>query len=109
MPSSATCASARSTPTPRSRGCGCTRGRLTDSGIAQAVRRRGQLVGIAGLHPHDLRHAWMHHMDRAGASRETLMAIGGWSSDAMLRRYASSTGNERAIEHATKIGLGDKL
>ena len=86
-----------------------TRGRLTESGIAQAVRRRGQLAGIAGLHPHELRHAWMHHMDRAGASRETLMALGGWSSDAMLRRYASSTANERAIEHAAKIGLGDKL
>ena len=86
-----------------------SRGRLTDSGIAQVVRRRGQLAGIAGLHPHELRHAWMHHMDRAGASRETLMAIGGWSSDAMLRRYASSTANERAIEHAAKIGLGDKL
>jgi site-specific recombinase XerD len=86
-----------------------TRGRLTESGIAQAMRNRGQLAGIAGLHPHELRHAWMHHMDRAGASRETLMAIGGWSSDAMLRRYASSTANERAIEHAAKIGLGDKL
>ena len=85
------------------------RGKLTDSGLAQAVRKRGQLAGIAGLHPHELRHAWMHHMDRAGASRETLMALGGWSSDAMLRRYASSTGNERAIEHAAKIGLGDKL
>lgn len=84
------------------------RGRLTDSGIAQAVRKRGQRAGIAGLHPHELRHAWMHHMDSAGASRETLMAIGGWSSDAMLRRYASSTANERAIEHAAKIGLGDK-
>jgi site-specific recombinase XerD len=86
-----------------------TRGRLTESGIAQAIRKRGQLAGIAGLHPHELRHAWMHHMDRAGASRETLMAIGGWSSDAMLRRYASNTANERAIEHAAKIGLGDKL
>ena len=35
-----------------------TRGRLTDSGIAQAVRHRGQLAGIEGLHPHELRHAW---------------------------------------------------
>jgi site-specific recombinase XerD len=86
-----------------------TRGRLTDSGIAQAVRRRGQLAGIAGVHPHELRHAWRHHMDRAGASRETLMALGGWESDAMLRRYASSAANERALEHAAKIGLGDKL
>ena len=86
-----------------------TRGRLTDSGIAQAVRRRGQLAGIPGLHPHDLRHAWRHHAETAGADRETLMALGGWESDAMLRRYASTTANDRALEQARKIALGDKL
>jgi integrase/recombinase XerC len=86
-----------------------TRGRLTDSGVAQAIRRRGQLAGIADLHPHDLRHAWRHHAETAGASRETLMALGGWESDAMLRRYASTTANERAIDQARKIALGDKL
>lgn len=86
-----------------------TRGRLTDSGIAQAIRRRGQLAGIADLHPHDLRHAWRHHAETAGASRETLMALGGWESDAMLRRYASTTANDRALEQARKIALGDKL
>lgn len=86
-----------------------TRGRLTDSGIAQAIRRRGQLAAISGLHPHDLRHAWRHHAEVAGASRETLMALGGWESDAMLRRYASTTANDRAIEQARKLALGDKL
>lgn len=86
-----------------------TRGRLTDSGIAQAIRHRGQLAGIADLHPHDFRHAWRHHLEMGGASRETLMSLGGWSSDAMLRRYASTSANDRAIEHARKIGFGDEL
>lgn len=86
-----------------------TRGRLTESGIAQALRTRGQRAGIPDLHPHDLRHAWRHHAETAGASRETLMALGGWESDAMLRRYASTTATERAIEQARKIALGDKL
>ena len=42
-------------------------------------------------------------------SREDMMALGGWRSDAMLRRYASSTANARALESAQKIALGDKL
>jgi hypothetical protein len=37
------------------------------------------------------------------------MALGGWESDAMLRRYASTTANDRALEQARKIALGDKL
>lgn len=86
-----------------------SRGRLTDSGVGQVIRRRGQLAGISGLHPHDLRHAWRHHAETAGMSRETMMALGGWESDAMLRRYASTTANERALDQARKVGLGDKL
>jgi site-specific recombinase XerD len=85
------------------------RGRLTDSGIGQLVRARGQLAGIGGLHPHELRHAWRHHLDMAGADRETLMALGGWESDRMLRRYASTTANSRALAKAREIALGDKL
>jgi integrase len=71
--------------------------------------RKERLAEIDDLYPHDLRHAWRHHAEQAGASRETLMALGGWESDAMLRSYASTTANERAIEQARKIALGDKL
>jgi site-specific recombinase XerD len=86
-----------------------TRGRLTDSGIAQAIRARGKLAGIDDLHPHDFRHAWRHHAEVAGADMHTLMEAGGWSSDAMLRRYAATTRQDRALEAMRKIGLGDKL
>jgi site-specific recombinase XerD len=85
------------------------RGRLTDSGIAQSIRDLGMRAGIEGLHPHVLRHSWRHHAASAGMSREDMMALGGWRSDAMLRRYASSTANARALEAAQKIALGDKL
>jgi site-specific recombinase XerD len=85
------------------------RGRLTDSGIAQAIRDRGLQAGIEGLHPHELRHAWRHHADRAGLSESEMMQLGGWRSPAMLRRYASTTANERAIEASRKVALGDKL
>lgn len=85
------------------------KGRLTDSGIAQAIRDRGLQAGIEGLHPHELRHSWRHHADRSGLSESELMTLGGWRSPAMLRRYASTTANERAIEASRKIALGDKL
>jgi site-specific recombinase XerD len=85
------------------------KGRLTDSGIAQTIRDIGLRAGIPGLHPHTLRHSWRHHAASEGMSREDMMALGGWRSDAMLRRYASSTANARALESAKKIALGDKL
>lgn len=85
------------------------KGRLTDSGIAQTIRDLGMRAGIDGLHPHVLRHSWRHHAASAGMSREDMMALGGWRSDAMLRRYASSTANARALESARTIKLGDKL
>ncbi len=85
------------------------KGRLTDSGIAQTIRDIGMRAGIAGLHPHVLRHSWRHHAASAGMSREDMMQLGGWRSDAMLRRYASSTANARALDSARSIALGDKL
>jgi len=85
------------------------RGPLTASGVDQLVKSRGHQAGIDGLHPHELRHAWRHHMEMGGADRETLMALGGWDSDRMLRRYASTTANARALAKAREIALGDKL
>lgn len=85
------------------------RGRLTDSGIAQVVRDRGLRAGIPALHPHDFRHAATHHELAGGMNEADVMSKRGWDSPAMLRRYASSTANERAIAASRKLGLGDKI
>lgn len=85
------------------------KGQLTDSGIAQAIRDRGRRVGIVGLHAHDFRHAATHHELAAGMNEADVMAKRGWDSPAMLRRYASTTANERMIEASRKHALGDKL
>jgi site-specific recombinase XerD len=85
------------------------KGRLTDSGIAQAIRDRGQRVGIVALHAHDFRHAATHHELAGGMNEADVMAKRGWDSPAMLRRYASTTANARMIEASRKLGLGDKL
>lgn len=85
------------------------KGQLTDSGIAQAIRDRGKRVGITNLHAHDFRHAATHHELAAGMREADVMAKRGWDSAAMLRRYASTTANQRMIEASRRLGLGDKL
>jgi site-specific recombinase XerD len=85
------------------------RGQLTDSGIAQTIRDRGRRVGIPNLHAHDFRHAATHHELAGGMNEADVMSKRGWDSPAMLRRYASTTANDRAIAASRKLGLGDKL
>lgn len=85
------------------------RGRLTDSGIGQAISDRGLRTGIPNLHPHDFRHAATHHELAGGMNEGDVMSKRGWDSPAMLRRYASTTANERVIEASRRLGLGDKL
>lgn len=85
------------------------KGRLTDSGIAQLIRDRGARVGIEHLHAHDFRHLATHRELAAGMNEADVMQRRGWDSPAMLRRYASTTANERAIEAARRLALGDKL
>jgi site-specific recombinase XerD len=85
------------------------KGRLTDSGIFQVVRERGLRVGIPDLHPHDFRHADSHYFLADGGQETDLMRKRGWSSPSMLRRYAASTGRERAVAAAKKHSLADKL
>lgn len=85
------------------------RGRLTDSGVFQIVRERGAMAGIPDLHPHDFRHAASHYALLSGMSETDLMRTRGWRSPAMLRRYAQSTGQDRAIIAAKKHSLGDRF
>jgi len=84
------------------------KGRLTDSGIGQALHDLGLRAGVP-VHPHTLRHSWRHHVASKGMSREDMMTLGGWRSDAMLRRYASTTANARALDAARAISLGNDL
>ena len=73
------------------------KGRLTETGIAQLLRRRGREAGLDGLHPHLFRHTFAHQQLAAGMQETDLMRIAGWKSRQMVARYGASAGHERAI------------
>lgn len=81
------------------------RGRLGSSGVAVAVVKRGKQVGVK-LHAHMLRHVAAHEWLSRGGSDTGLMKAMGWTSPAMLRRYAASRAEERMLDEAKRIGFG---
>lgn len=85
------------------------RGALRSNGIAQMIRRRGNALGIEGLHPHQFRHTAAHRWLAEGGGETDLMRIMGWKSSQMLKRYGASKADERAREAHRRMGLGDRI
>jgi site-specific recombinase XerD len=78
------------------------RGPLTSNGIYQMIARRGRECGVT-VHPHRFRHHFSHTwLDRGGAEAD-LMALNGWSSPQMLRRYGASARSARARRSYDRI------
>ncbi len=85
------------------------RGALTPSGITQMVRRRAKLAGVGHVHPHQFRHTAAHVWKLDDGSEEDAMALFGWASSEMPRRYGRSASTERAQRAARRKSQADRL
>jgi len=73
------------------------------------MKVRGQMAGIADLHPHRFRHTWAHDFLMAGGQERDLKRLAGWSSDVMLERYGASAADARARAAAQRMKRGDRV
>lgn len=83
------------------------RGRLTERGVEQAIRHRGELASLPTLRPQHFRHTFAQRYLAEGGGGRDLMRLLGWRSRQLLARYPVSRRTERP--RAAWVGLGDRL
>ncbi|GAA2696628.1 tyrosine-type recombinase/integrase [Actinoplanes palleronii] len=77
---------------------------MTGSGIYQAIKRRGDRVGVV-VHPHMFRHTFSHRWLDAGGAEGDLMELNGWDSPQMLRHYGASARAARARRAYDRVDI----
>lgn len=60
---------------------------LSTRAINQRIRELGEMVGVTGLSPHDLRHACVDDLAKNGTPIELLKKVGGWKTYVMPDHY----------------------
>jgi len=86
------------------------KGRLTASGIQQAIDRRCVKAGIGHIHLHRFRHSNANDWLLNGGQEGDLERLMGWASGSgMVKHYARSAADHRAREAHKRLGLGDRF
>jgi integrase/recombinase XerD len=80
---------------------------FTYDALHQALGERARAAGIAGFHPHKMRHTAAHRWLAAGGSEGGLMAVAGWTRPDMLLRYTKAQASSRAATEARGLNLGE--
>jgi len=75
--------------------------------LHKSLKARADAAGIAGFHPHLLRHTAAHRWLAKGGSESGLMAVAGWTRPDMLIRYTRAQASQRAAEEAQRLNLGE--
>ncbi|QWC86731.1 tyrosine-type recombinase/integrase [Nocardioidaceae bacterium] len=81
--------------------------RFSYDALHKSFRDRADAAGVAGFHPHRLRHTAAHRWLEKGGSETGLMAVAGWTRPDMLMRYTKAQASARAAEEARRLNLGD--
>jgi integrase len=59
--------------------------------VGKAFRRSARAAGLRDFHFHDLRHHGATMALNKGFTAPIVMALGGWKTERMMRRYAAVT------------------
>ena len=85
------------------------KGALTDSGVAQMLKKRGRLAEVEGVNPHRFRHTFAHNWLADGGQENDLVQLAGWTSSQMVARYGRSAAASRAMDAKMRNSPGDRL
>lgn len=76
-------------------------------GLHATLKTRAARAGVAGFHPHLLRHTTAHRWLSAAGSEGGLMDVAGWTRPDMLLRYTRAQASQRAAAEARQLNLGE--
>lgn len=74
--------------------------------VSRVFRKAARGAGLKGFHFHDLRHHGATMALNAGFTTPIVMALGGWKTEKMMRRYAAVT--DQTLRAAAEAVAGEQ-